>query len=197
MGNSASFIVCCVILCGCTRDEYPDLKKLASSLEQPWPGSRSASMTMTVSEAGGHTVLHCRLQNLSSETLALDRSQLPWKQAIFFTGTVVTSTGRTYPIGPAGVVTYIFGEPDPFSVAPNAVVEGDFELKYLPKNPMIGPPSPRDEDTLLAWSYDLRTYGDTPPPERARHDEYERPMQSVRLFGVTFLPKQAMRLLER
>ena len=61
MRNSAALILCLVILCGCARDQSPDLKKLASGLEQPWPGSHAALMTMTIREAGGHTVLHCRL----------------------------------------------------------------------------------------------------------------------------------------
>ena len=195
MQKSASLIVCFVILCGCTHDQFSDLKRLASALEKPWPGSRWASMTITVREPGGHPVLHCRLQNSSWKALALDRSRLPWKQAIYFTGTVVTSTGRTYPIGPVGVLSYIVGSPDPFSVAPNAVVEGDFELKYLPKNPMVGPPPPQDEDTLLVWSYDLPTYGETPPRDLSTYDE--RQMQSVRLTGITFLPKQSMKLLDK
>lgn len=36
MRNSAALILCLVILCGCARDQSPDLKKLASGLEQPW-----------------------------------------------------------------------------------------------------------------------------------------------------------------
>jgi len=74
-------------------------------------------------------------------------------------------------------------------------VEGDFELKYLPKNPMVGPPPPQDEDTLLVWSYDLPTYGETPPRDLSTYDE--RQMQSVRLTGITFLPKQSMKLLDK
>jgi hypothetical protein len=194
MRKLAWLIVCFVILCGCTHDQYPDLKKLASGLEQPWPGSFSVSMTMTVRESGGHTVLHCRLQNLSWKALALDRSRLPWKQPISFTGTLVTSTGRTFAIGPFGV-SNIVAEPDPFSVGPNEILEGDFELKYLPTNPRVGPPIPRDEDTLLTWSYDLPTYRETASGELSRYDA--RQMQSVRLVGVTFLPKQAMELLDQ
>jgi hypothetical protein len=193
MKKSVSLIVCFVILYGCTHDQCPNLKKLASALEKPWPGPRWASMTITVRESDGHQVLHCRLQNSSWNSLALDRSQLPWKQPIHFTGTVVTSTGRTYPIGPVAVLAYIVGSPDPFSLAASAVVEGDFEPKYLPKNPMVGPPPPRDEDTLLVWSYDLPTYGETPPRDLSTYDQ--RQMQSVRLAGITFLPKEAMKLL--
>ncbi len=195
MQKSASLVVCFVILCGCTNYQCPDLKRLASGLEKPWPGPRWASMTITVRESGGHPVLHCRLQNSFGKALALDRSRLPWNQPIYFTGTVVTSTGRTYPIGPVAVLAYIVGSPNPFSVAPNAVVEGDFELKYLPKNPMVGPPPPRGEDTLLVWSYDLPTYGERPPPDLSTYDEQQ--MQSVRLTGITFLPKQSMRLLDQ
>ena len=195
MQKLASLIVCFVILCGCTHDQCPDLKRLASGLEEPWPGSRWASMTITVRESGGYPVLHCRLQNSFSNALALDRSRLPWKQPIFFTGTVVTSTGHTYPIGPVSVLAYIVGLPDPFSVAPSAVVEGDFDLKSLPKNPWVGPPPPRDEDTLLVWSYDLLTYGETLPRDLSTYDQ--RPMQRVRLAGITFLPKEAMKLLDK
>jgi len=196
MQKSVLLIFCFVILCGCTHDQCPDLKKLASAFEQPWPGPRLASMTMTVRESGGHLVLHCRLRNRnpSGEALALDRSRLPWRQPTFFTGTIVTSTGRTFAIRP-GIIAYLVGLPDPFSIATNEVVEGDFELKYLPKNPMVGPPIPRDEDTLLLWSYDLPTYGQTPPRELSTYDE--RQMQRVSLAGITFLPKQAMALLDK
>jgi hypothetical protein len=195
MQKSTWLIVYFVILCGCTQHQCPDLKRLASGLEKPWPGPHWASMTITVRESGGHLVLHCRLQNSSGKALALDRSWLPWKQPIFFTGSVVTPTGRTYPIGPVGVLAYIVGEPDPFSFVPNAVEEGDFELKSLPKNPMVGPSPPRNEDTLLAWSYDLPTYGEAPSRDSSTYDR--RQMQSVRLAGITFLPKQAMELLDK
>jgi hypothetical protein len=53
----------------------------------------------------------------------------------------------------------------------------------------------RDEDTLLAWSYDLPTYGERSPRDLSTYDE--RQMQSVRLARVTFLPKQAMKLLDK
>jgi hypothetical protein len=152
-------------------------------------------MTMTVRESGGHLVLHCRLKNPFWKALALDRSRLPWSQPIYFTGTVVTSTGRTFAIGPILILAYLVGPPAPFSVAPYESVEGDFGLKSLPKNPWVGPPIPRDEDTLLLWSYDLPTYGETPPPELSKYDE--TPMQKVRLAGITFLPKQAMELLDK
>jgi hypothetical protein len=141
MNKSASLIVCFVILCGCTHDHGLDLTQLATGVEQPWPGSRMASMTMMVRESGGHPVLHCRLQNPSSNALAVDRSRLPWNQPIYFIGAVVTSTGRTFAIGPVGVLAYVVGEPQPFLIAPGGVVEGDFELRYLPKNPMVGPRS--------------------------------------------------------
>ena len=197
MQKSPSLIVCLVVLCGCTHDQRPGLglQKLASGLEQPWPGSREASMTMTVRDSGGHPVLHCRLQSPLDKSLALDRSRLPWKQPIFFRGTFVTSTGRTFAIAP-GVITYLVGEPDPFSLATTEAVEGDFQPKYLPGNPMVGPRIPQDEDALLLWSYDLPTYGEAPPsqdlPLRDRI-----PMQRVRLIGITYIPKEAMRLLEK
>jgi hypothetical protein len=193
MQKSASLIAGLVILCGCTHDAS-DLRKLATGLEQPWPGSTLISMTMTVRESGGHPVLHCRLQNPYWKALALDRSRLPWRLPLFFVGTVVTSTGRTFAIA-ATHVAYISGPPDPFSIGPAEVVEGDFELKYLPKNARVGPPMPRNEDTLLLWSYGLPTYGETPPQELPKNDQ--RAMQSVRLTGITFLPRRAMELLDR
>src|SRR6185437_6292574 len=195
MQKSGALMTSFLILCGCTHDQYPDLKKLATGLEQPWPGAYPLSMTMTLREAGGHTVLHCRLQNPSSAALALDRSRLPWKQPIYFTGTVVTSAGRTFAIGPVSILAYIVAEPDPFLFGPNEVLEGDFELKYLPKNPRVGPPPPKDEDTLFMWSYNLPSYGETLPQEPSRHDHRQRPTHTVSLVGVTFLPRQAMELL--
>jgi hypothetical protein len=195
MQKSVSLIACLFILCGCTQEQYPGLKTLASGLEQPWPGSRSPSMTMTVRESGGHMVLHCRLQNRSSAALALDQSRLPWRQSIFFTGTVVTSTGRAYPLGPVAVLAYIVAMPHPISVGPNGVLEGNFELKYLPRNPMVGPPIPQDEDALFLWSYNLPTYGETMPRDVSKSNE--TPMQTVRLVGITFFPKQAIRLLAK
>ena len=160
---------------------------------QPRPGS--PSMTMAIRESGGHPVLHCQLWSSFGKALALDRSRLPWNQPIFFTGTVVTSAGRTFPIGPVDALAYIVAPPNPFSVVPAEVVEGDFELKYLPRNPRVGPPIPREEDTLLLWSYDLPTYGETAPRDLSTYDE--RQMQNVRLVGITFLPKQAMELLDK
>ena len=140
-------------------------------------------------------VLHCRLQNRSSAALALDQSRLPWRQPIFFTGTVVTSTGRAYPLGPVAVLAYIVAMPHPISVGPNGVLEGNFELKYLPRNPMVGPPIPQDEDALFLWSYNLPTYGETMPRDVSKSNE--TPMQTVRLVGITFFPKQAIRLLAK
>ena len=193
MQKSASLIVGLVILCGCTHDAS-DLKKLATALEQPWPGSNLVSMTMTVRESGGHPVLHCRLQNPYWKAIALDRSRLPWRQPIYFVGTVVTSTGRTFAIE-AIAIAYLVGPPDPFSIGPAEVVEGDFELKSLPRNARVGPPIPRNEDTLLLWSYGLPTYGETPPQELSKYDQ--RATQYVTLTGITFLPRRAMELLAR
>jgi hypothetical protein len=195
MQKSVSLIVCSLILCGCTQREYPGLKQLASGLERPWPGSRSPSMTMTVRESGGHMVLHCRLQNLSSAALTFDRSRLPWNQPIFFTGNVVTSTGHAYPLGPVGIRAYIVGMPHAISLGPNGVLEGDFEVKYLLKNPMVGPPTPQGEDALFLWSYNLPTYGETLRQHESR--SADTPMQIVRLIGITFLPKQAIALLAK
>jgi hypothetical protein len=79
-------------------------------------------------------------------------------------------------------------------------VEGDFELEYLPKNPMVGPAPPREEDTLFEWSYNLETYDEAPPRDLSPRDLSTwgmRQMQSVRLIGVTFFPKQAMKLLAK
>ncbi len=193
--KSALLIVCLFILCGCTREEYPGLKTLAGGLEQPWPGSPSPSMTMTVGGSGGHLVLHCRLQNRSSASVALDQSRLPWNQPIFFTGTVVTSTGRAYPLGPVAILAYLVAMPHPISLGPNGVLEGDFELKYLPRNPMVGPPIPQGEDALFLWSYNLPTYGETLPREVSR--DADVPTKTVRLIGVTFFPKQAIALLAK
>ena len=193
MKKSVSWMVWFALLGGCTHDPGPDLKSLASGLENPWPGPHRPSMTITVREPEGRLVLHCRLQNDSLKALALDQSQLPWKQSIYFTGTIVTFSGRTYPIGPVAVLAYIVASPHPVSLAPNEVLEGDFELRYLPKNPMVGPRPPQDEDTLLAWSYDLRTYPQMPLPDSSPHDL--QPTQSVRFVGITFLPKEAMREL--
>jgi hypothetical protein len=193
MQKSASLIAGLVILCGCSHDAS-DLKKLATDLEQPWPGSTLVSMTMTVRESGGHPVLHCRLQNPYWKALALDRSRLPWRLPLFFVGTVVTSTGRTFAIA-ATTIAYISGPPDPFLIGPAEVVEGDFELKYLPKNARVGPPMPRNQDALLLWSYGLPTYGETPPQELSKYNQ--KAMQSVTLTGITFLPRRAMELLDR
>ena len=195
MHKSVSLIVCLFILCGCTQKQYPGLKTLASGLEQPWPGSPSPSMTMTIRESGGHMVLHCRLQNRSSTAVALDQSRLPWNQPIFFTGTVVTSTGRAYPLGPVAILAYLVAMPHPISLGPNGVLEGDFELKYLPRNPMVGPSIPQDKDALFLWSYDLRTYGQTLPRELSRDTEMQ--MKIVRLVGINFFPKQAIALLAK
>ncbi|MBV8804692.1 MAG: hypothetical protein JO042_06585 [Sinobacteraceae bacterium] len=119
---------------------------------------------------------------------------------IFFTGTVVTSAGSTYPIGPPTILVYPTAAPAPFLLASDAVVEGDFEFQYLPKDPMVGPQPPRDEDTLFVWSYNLRTYEETPPRDLSPRDLSAwgmRQMQHLPLVGVTFFPKQAMKLLSK
>lgn len=84
-----------------------------------------------------------------------------------------------------------------YSVLRNEILEGDFELKYLPKNGKVGPPTPRDEDTLFLWSYNLPTYGETLPSKPLGHVYKQRATRSVSLSGITFLPKQAMELLDR
>ena len=195
MRKTVLLIFCFLLLCGCTRPQYAGMKTLASGFEQPWPGSYPASMTMTVLESEGQTVLHCRLQNLSPSPLVLDRSRLPWNTPMFFTGTVLSSRGRTFPIGPPLIVAQVMAMPFPISIGPNEVLEGNFELKYLPKNPMAGPPIPRDVDALLMWSYDLSTYGETPPRGSSANDERQK--QTVRVVGVTLLPKRAINLLDR
>jgi hypothetical protein len=183
--NSASMIFSFLLLCGCTHQQYTGMETLASGFEQPWPGSHSASMTMTVLDSEGHTVLHCRLRNLSSRPLVLDRSRLPWNTPMFFTGTVLTSRGRTFPIAPPLIVAQVMAMPSPISIGPHQALEGNLELKYLPKNPMAGPPIPRDVDALLMWSYDLSIYGQTRPQGSSANDE--RQIQAVRVVGVTFL----------
>ena len=183
------------VLCACIVEPRTNLAQLGHGLEQPWPGSGVVPMTMTFRESGGRPVLHCRLQNLSNSDVALDRSRLPWNQPIYFTGTVVTATGSTFPIGPPAVIASIVGSPAPFALAPKAIVEGDFEPQSLPPNPFVGPPIPRDQDTLLMWSYDLPSYGELPPQKGT--PEADRPSHSVKLIGVTFLPKRAMALLAR
>jgi hypothetical protein len=171
-----------------------DLKKIATGLEQPWPGSGLAAMTMTVRESGGHPVLHCRLQNSSWKPLVVNRSALPWKTPIFFSGTIVTSAGRTFGIA-ATVLAYITGPPDPFSLDPNSVLEGDFELKFLPKEARAGPPLPQDEATLLLWSYSLAIYGEELTQNSSASHPTPMPTQGTSLNGITYLPKRAMELL--
>jgi hypothetical protein len=193
MRKLAPLITCFLILCGCTTNRYPALKKLATGLEQPWPGSYPLSMTMTVSEAGGDTFLHCRLQNRSSAALALDRSRLPWKQAEFFAGAFVTPTGRTFEL-PVSALAYPVGAPDPFVLGPNEVLEGDFEAKFLR---WVSPKTPRNKDMLLLWSYNLLAYVETLPQKSSEHDRRQMPMHAVRLVGITFLSPQAMELLDK
>lgn len=193
MEKSTWLLVCLVILCGCAHDRGPEFEKLGLGLERSWPNSHSASMTMTVSQSGGHPVLHCRLQNSTRTPLALDRSRLPWMQPIFFTGTVVTSKGRTFAVGPVMVLAYLVGSPNPYSMASNETLEGDIEINSLPQNPMVGPRAPQDEDTLLLWSYEFPIYEKGMPQGSTTYDQ--PPMQSVRLTGITFMPKQAMKLL--
>lgn len=91
------------------------------------------------------------------------------------------------------VLAYIVGSPDPYSMASNEEVEGDFEIKGLPQNPMVGPRAPKDEDTLLVWSYELPIYEKGVPQGTSTYDRL--PMQTVKLAGITFMPKQAMKLL--
>ena len=170
------------------------LTKLATGLEEPWPGSSVASMTMIVRETGGHPVLHCHLQNSGWEPLIVNRSDLPWKTPIFFAGTIVTSAGRTFGIA-ATHVAYITGPPDPFSLGPNDVLEGDIELQYLPKKARAGPPIPRGEATLLLWSYPLSIYEHEHPKNPSESDATPMPTQSISLNGITYLSKQAMDLL--
>lgn len=171
-----------------------ELKNLALGLEQPWPRSGLASMTMTIRESGGHPVLHCRLQNSSWKPLIINKSALPWKTPIFIVGTIVTSAGRTFGIA-ATVLSYITGPPDPFSLGPNDALEGDFELKYLPKVATKGPPLPRGEATLLLWSYALGIYGDEPSQKSSATGAAQMPRQETSLNGITYLPTRAMDLL--
>jgi hypothetical protein len=177
-----------------TPENGAGLKKLATGLEQPWPGSGFASMTMTIRESGGHPVLHCRLLNSGWKPLVINKSALPWKTPIFFEGTVVTSAGRTFGIAVTSLA-YITGLPDPFSLGPNDVLEGDFELKYLPKEARAGPPLPRGEATLLLWSYSLGIYGDGLPQKSSTKDAAPMPTQATSLNGITYLPTRAMDLL--
>jgi hypothetical protein len=195
MRESVSLIFCFLLLCGCTHPKYAGMKALASGLEQAWPDSYPASMTMTVLESEGHTVLHCRLQNLSPRVLVLDRSRLPWNTPMFFSGTVLTSRGRAFPIAPPLIMAQVMAMSAPISIAPNEVLQGNFDLKYLPKSPTAGPSIPRDVDALLMWSYDLPKYGES--PARVSSGSDERQIRTVRVVGVTYLPKRAINLLDR
>jgi hypothetical protein len=58
---------------------------------------------------------------------------------------------------------------------------------------MVGPTIPRGKDALFLWSYNLPTYGETLPQDASRSSETR--MQTVRLVGITFFPKQAIGLL--
>jgi len=196
----------CLLVLGCSRhqcggsnEQCINLKQMASELEQFSDGPTFASdhlqMTMTVRYAAGNSVFHCRLRNKFWKPLALNRAALPWKAPIFLKGTLVTAGGYTTSIF-AGVIGYIQGMPEPFFIAPDEVIEGDFEAKYLPKDALVDKPIPRDQDVLLIWSYYLSTYGETPPPAHATK-EAEWPRQPTKLIGVTFVPREAMKELGR
>jgi hypothetical protein len=114
---------------------------------------------------------------------------------MFFTGTILTSKGRIFPIAPPLVMAQVMAMPHPISIGPNEVLEGNFDLKYLPKNPMAGPPIPRDVDALLMWSYELSIY--QPPSPRGSSANDETQMKTVRVVGVTFLPERPINQLTR
>jgi hypothetical protein len=168
-----------VLLCGCShpadpKGRGPDLKLMASALEQPWPGAKPLTLTMTVQHTADRPVLHCRLTNVGDKPIRLDRSGLPWKQPIYFRGTVVAEAGTTSHLF-VTVLSYLRGGPQLFDLAPNETIEGDFEPRFLPGSPLTGESTPRARDTLLLWSYPLVF---TEAPSSGREE----------LVGATFLP---------
>jgi len=133
----------CVFLFACSGHESGDtdgsrlsLRQISSHLEELSSDTTFASdqleMVMTLQEIGGRNVVHCRLKNRFQRPLVLNQSALPWKAPIYFHGTLVTASGYTTSIFPS-VIAYIQGLPLPLSLAPNEVIEGDFETKYFPK----------------------------------------------------------------
>ena len=154
---------------------------MASGLERSWPGSDPLAMTMVAQQTAGRFVLHCRLENVSDNPIRLDRSGLPWHQPIYFRGTVVTADGKTSPMM-AGVLAYLRASPVLFDLAPHQAIEGDFEPKSLPGNPMTYAVTPRDQDTLLLWTYHFHF---TDAASSSRDD----------LVGVTFLPQAVMSMI--
>ena len=103
----------------------------------------------------------------------------------------MTSTGRTYAIEVTDLAD-IIARPNPFSLGPNEVLEGDFELKNLPKKAR---PLPCGEATILLWSYSLPIHGDRLPQNSAASDATAMATQGTRLIGATYLPRRAMELL--
>jgi hypothetical protein len=176
MRNAPALLMTLLTLCGCNgHDKHvqlasPDLERLATGLQEAWPGSTYlVQMTMTITRTAGHEFLHCRLWNTSATVLELDRSGLPWVAPGLFHVGVVTATGRVLPRAP--VLMQLGPEPDSISLAPGQALEGDFDLNHLP-----GGPYPRDDDLLLLWSHGIAIGGRT---------------EGVRVTGITLLPKWA------
>jgi hypothetical protein len=85
MRNSPALFMALLTLCGCNvydkhiQPASPDLERLATGLQEAWPGSTYlVQMTMTITQTADHEFVHCRLRNNSATALELDRSGLPW-----------------------------------------------------------------------------------------------------------------------
>ena len=159
-----------ICLCGCCAHEHSvQLKALVEGMERAWPRSAAdLKLSVTARKTPDLVLLHCRLENVSTHAVELNGSHLPWNTPGFFMVAVLDAEGRVTPADGRMIVPSKI--PKALTMAAGAVLEGDFDPKYLR---IVAPRA----DVALVWWYTLDLMG---------------PGTSfVDLSGVTFLPQNA------
>lgn len=152
MWRIAALIVCLLLLGACRNSQENVLQEFAQKLKDsdvttPLPIILSAK----IKEQGNNIFLRFRLQNISSVSLELYPSELPWGNANSLTFVAFTLQGRTlsnhYPIDDP-----IFEKK--VVIAPGEVLEGDYDLWYRLRIDSI----PRDSDIVIIWAYQFEKF---------------------------------------
>jgi hypothetical protein len=158
MRKLIALLILPIVAGGCSRgDGQPRLEPLARGLSAAMqPGYADLRLEISGLTEGDRITLHCVLRNVSiaANTIDVDASTLPWRNADLFEIDAVTADGKVVhrspwpielgPISPAS---------SPLAVASGKSIEGEMYLRESPINGL-----PTNQDLLLVWSTSMRIF---------------------------------------
>jgi hypothetical protein len=173
-----------VLTCGCRhRASETCLDLLASGISEALAGPeplRGLRLDIRAeTKTDNQVILHCVLRNDSTAAtdIDVDRSSLPWFNALFFEISAVTADGSVVHRNRLSAFSHIAPPAEPVTIAPGRTLEGDIKLSEIPISGL-----PTNKDLILLWSYGIREWHSPEQPIEALH-----PAQFLWFHGATFL----------